>query len=209
MKTSHLLAFVVVASSPLCHAEKAVDLKPSAKPGKVLVDESFSEPALSKSWKTAKGDWQVVEGALVGKEKKTDKHAAVTTLAVPNKNSILKFSLKFDGSESFSLSLNKEKGHLFRLNVTPTDITLMKDKDKADPKSKGGKLAGAEAKFEKGQWHMILMEIDGPKVTVQTDNGVKLTGSDPELDVAKTGYRFVTKGESVVVDDIKAWEAGQ
>ncbi|MDB6120960.1 MAG: hypothetical protein JWO08_4741 [Verrucomicrobiaceae bacterium] len=206
MKTASYLLLATVISSPLCHAEKAAELKPSATPGKLLVDESFNESALSKKWNTAKGDWHVVDGALVGKEKASDKHAAVTMLAVPNKNSILKFSLKMDGSEGFSLSLNKEKAHLFRLNVSGTSITLMKDKDKKDPKSKGGKLAGAEAKFEKGKWYTILMEIDGAKVNVQTDNGAKLSGNDPELDVAKTGYRFVTKGESVMVDDIKAWD---
>jgi len=206
MNTPSLVALAALVASPLCHAEKAADLKPSAKAGKVLVEESFSEPALSKKWVTAKGDWQVVEGSLVGKEKKSDKHAAVTMLTVPNQNTILKFSLKMDGSEGFSLSLNKAKGHLFRLNVTATGVTLAKEKDKKNPKSKGGNLATGAAKFEKGEWHTILMEIDGPKVSVQTDNGVKLSASDPELDVAKTGYRFVTKGESVVVDDIKVWE---
>lgn len=210
MKTTSLLALAAVITSPLCHAEKAAELKPlSAKEGKLLADESFGTATLSQSWSTAKGDWQVVEGALVGKEKKSDNHPAVTMLSLPNTNSIIKFSLKLDGSEGFSLSLNKEKAHLFRLNVTSKEVTLMKDKDKADPKSKGGKLAGAEAKFDKGEWHTFLMEIDGPKVSVQTDNGVKLTASDPELDVAKTGYRFVTKGESVVLDDIKVWEAAK
>ncbi len=207
MKATSFVLALLAATSPLCRAEKAAELKPLiTKPGKVLVDESFSAPALAKNWNIAKGDWQVVEGSLVGKEKKSDKHPAVALLAVPNKNSILRFSLKMDGAEGFSLSLNREKGHLFRLNVTSKGLTLAKDKDKSDPKSKGAELATGEGKFEKGQWHTILMEIDGPKVSVQSDNGIKLSASNPELDVPKTGYRLVTKGESVVVDDIKAWE---
>ena len=210
MKATPVLALVVALASPLCHAEKAADLKPSiVKAGKVLADESFTSPALSPSWKVAKGDWQVVDGTLVGKEKASDKHPAVNMLALPVTNAVIRFSFKFDGSESFALSLNKEKGHLFRINITPADILVMKDKDKADPKSKGDKLAGAEAKFESGKWYTLLLEMQGAKIGVQTDNGIKLTGSDPDLDVAKTGYRFVTKGASIAVGDIKVWEAAE
>ena len=67
-------------------------------------------------------------------------------------------------------------------------------------------IGKADAKFEQGQWYTMQVEVKGAKVAVQTDNGVKIEGSNPALDVDKTGYRFVTKGESLRLADVKAWE---
>ncbi len=188
-------------------AGKGADLKPIlAKPGKAIVEETFAGSALGKNWTPAKGDWQVSGGELTGKEKKEDNHAAVGALNQPNHNSIIRFSFKFDGVKSLSLSYNHAKGHLFRVNVAPTGITVNTDKDKKDEASKAVVLGKADAKFEQGQWYTMQVEVKGAKVAVQTDNGVKIEGSHPSLDVEKTGYRFVTKGESLRLADVKAWE---
>jgi hypothetical protein len=202
-----LTTLSLTASLLSSYAEKAADLKPTlAKPGKVTVEESFDGAALGKTWSAAKGDWQPRDGALVGKEKKEDKHAAVLMLAQPNRDSIIRFAFKLDGAKGLALSLNSKSGHLFRVSVAPTGVALNKDKDKKDPNSKGAVLGKADASFGDGKWHTLLVEMQGANVVVQTDNGVKLTASNPELDVDKTGYRFVTQGESLLVDDVKVWE---
>lgn len=188
-------------------AGKGTDLKPIlTKPGKATVEEGFAGSALGKNWTAAKGDWQPQDGALVGKEKKEDNHAAVCALNQPNHDSIIRFSFKLDGVTGLSLSYNHAKGHLFRVNVSPTGVTVSTDKDKNDEKSKAVALGKADAKFEQGQWYTMQVEVKGAKVAVQTDNGVKIEGSDPSLDVDKTGFRFVTKGESLRLADVKAWE---
>lgn len=188
-------------------AGKGTDLKPLlAKPAKATVDETFAGSALGKNWKPAKGDWQVASGALTGKELTADKHAAVCALNQPNHDSIIRFSFKLDGAKALSLSYNHAKGHLFRVNIAPTGVTVATDKDKKDPASKAMPLGKAAAKFEPGQWYTMQVEVQGAKVAVQTDNGVKIEGSHPSLDVDKTGYRFVTRGESLLLADVKAWE---
>ncbi len=208
MKPILPLALTLLFPMSLCFAEKAAELKPTiSKPGKLLAEENFDSAALGKAWKVAKGDWQVVEGGLMGKEKKADNHAGVAFLAQPIHNAIAKFSFKLDGGESFSLSLNSPKGHLFRASITPTSISLSKDRDKKDEASKTESLGKAEAKFEAGHWYTLMLEMLNDKVALQVDNGVKLTAGNPELDVGKTGLRFVIKGESVAVDDIKLWGA--
>jgi len=205
--TSLLVAALLTLPSTICLAGKNADLKPIlATPGKATAEDAFAGAALAKTWNVAKGDWQVREGALVGKEKKEDNHAAVCALAVPNHNSIIRFSFKFDGTNNLGLSYNSATGHLFRVNITSSAIAVSLDPDKKDPNSKAQSIGKADAKFENGQWYTIQVEVKGTKVAVQTDNGVKIEGTNPTLDVDKTGYRFVTKGESVVVDDIKAWE---
>lgn len=189
-------------------AAKDADLKPAlAKRGKLVVEDAFAAAALPKTWTVAKGDWQVVDGAIVGKEKKEDQHAAVLALGQPNHNSIIRLSFKLDGTKGFALSFDHAKGHLFRVSLAADGITINKDKDKKDPNSKVVALGKCEGKFEKGQWYTMLVEVQGTKVAVQTDNGAKVEGSNPELNVAKTGYRFVMTGESLVLDDVKVWEA--
>jgi hypothetical protein len=203
-----LLCFLFfILSLATGRAEKAADLKPvSVKAGKVMVEDNFDASALSKSWTVAKGDWQIKDGAVVGIIKKEEQHAAVLMLGVPNRNSIIRFSFKFDGNKGFGLSWNSAKGHLFRIIVDADGIIVSKDKDKKDEKSKSEAMAKAEGKFPAGQWHTMLVEVQGGKVSVQCDNGLKAAVSNSELDVDKTGYRFVT-GASVQLDDLKVWQA--
>jgi len=190
------------------HAGKNADLQPNlAKAGKSITEQTFDSGDLAKPWTVAKGDWKIADGAIVGAEKAEDKHAAVLALAQPNHDSLIRFSLQLDGAKSFALSLNHAKGHLFRVAITKDSISINKDRDKNDPQSKGGVLGKADAKFEPGQWVTLLVEIKGTKVAVQTDTGAKAEGSDPSLDVEKTGYRFVTTGASVRIDDLKVWSA--
>jgi hypothetical protein len=206
-----LTTLTLVTSISTIHAEKAADLAPAlAKPGKIVVEESFDAAALGKDWSAPKGDWQPRDGVLVGREKKEDKHAAVLSFGKQNRDSIVRFAFKLDGAKSMSLSLNAAKGgHLFRVSIAPESVTLLKDKDKKDPASKSVALAKADAKFNDGKWHTMLVEIQGADVAVQTDHGVKLKGSHPTLDVDKTGYRFVTAGASLLVDDVKVWDVAK
>ncbi len=96
-------------------AGKGTELKPLlAKPGSSILEKSFSGKELGKGWVANKGNWEIKDGALVGREKKEDMHAAVLTLQ-------------------------------------------------------------------------------------------QLDVREPSLDVEKTGYRFVMRGESLLLDDVKVW----
>ena len=186
---------------------KDSDLKPTlGAPGTIVFESTFDSGNLVKPWSTPKGEWQARDGALHGKEKASDMHPAVLALGLPRRDSIIRFSFKMDAAKLFNLSFNHAKGHLFRINVTPTALVVNKDKDKKDETSKGAVMGRAEAKFGPGDWHTMLVEIKGPKVTVQTDNGAKVEVSDSALDVDKTGYRFVMRGDSLLLDDVKVWE---
>ncbi len=202
-----ILLLTLLAALP-CYAGKNAALTPTlAKAGKTVFEQNFDSRKLDKPWAVAKGDWQIADGAIVGKEKAEDKHPAVLSLALPNRDSITQFSFKFDGSKLLSFSFNHAKGHLFRVNITSEGFTINKDGDKKDKSIKGGVLGKAAAKFEKGQWYSILVEVKGEKVSVQTDNGAKAEGTDPRLAMDKVNFRFVTQGESVQIDDLKISEA--
>jgi hypothetical protein len=240
MKTSLLRALTVstlaLAVTLSAHAAKDADLKPvSAKPGKVIAEDTFASDKLAETWKLAKGDTAVKDGALTLSFKESDHHPAVLMLGVPNHNSIIKFSFKMeDAAKGFNLSYNSAAGHLFRVLVTGDGFTAVKDveKDKSAKKAKGkakaastpvktaaaakgeakakgkgkdkeGPIAKAEGKIAAGEWHTMLVEVQGTKLAVQID-GLKAEGSHPEIDVDKNGYRFVTGG-AVSLDDVKAW----
>ncbi len=201
-----VLAFTL--SAAICLADKDAALKPVLnQPGKLVVDEHFTGDTLPGSWGGVQGDWQPRDGAAVGREKASDNHPAVLFLGQPHRDSILRFSFKLDGAKNFNVSFNHLKGHLFRVAVAEDGLALSKDKDKKDPKSKAVTLGTAAGRFEPGKWHTMLIETQGAKVSVQADNGAKLTASHPELDVDKTGYRFVMRGESLRLSDVKVWQA--
>jgi hypothetical protein len=207
---SVLSALGVLLPGLSLRAEKGAELKPVlAKPGSVLVEENFSSDELGKGWVANKGTWSIDDGVLVGREKAEDMHAAVLTLKQPHRNSIIRFSYKLDGATGFNLSFNHAKGHLFRVAANQTGLTLTKDADKKDPSSKPVALAKASVRHEPGQWHTLLVEIQGDKVSVQSDAGAKLDIREPSLDAEKTGYRFVTRGQSLLVDDLKVWSVEQ
>ncbi len=206
MKRLLLPPLLALLTASLAFAAKDADLKPTlATPGKIVFEGAFETGALAKPWNVAKGDWQVRDGAIVGKEKADDKHAAVLFLQSPARDSVIRFSYKLDGAKDLALSFNHPKGHLFRILLREDSIAIVRDKDKKDPASKAGSLGRTGAKLPAGEWHTVLVEVKGEQVKVQTDTGAKVEGRDPALAVEKTGYRFVIKGESLLLDDVKVW----
>lgn len=173
---------------------------------KAVYESSFDSGSLEKPWAAAKGDWVIKDGNIVGKEKAEDKHNGVLALNLPKRDSVIRFSFKMEGTKLFHLSFNHAKGHLFRVQVTPEALFVNLDKDKNDPASKADALGKAAVAFAPGAWHTMQVELKGEKVIVQTDHGAKVEASNPALNVDKTGYRFVVKGESLLIDDLKVWD---
>ena len=202
--------FCLATAAGACLAEEAKDLKPVlGQPGQLLFEDTFDSDALGAKWRVAKGDWTVRQGILVGKEKKEDKHAAVLSCNIPNRNSSIRFAFKLDGAKTFHLSFNKTRGHLFRVTVTKAGMQIRKDKDKKDPQSKSIALANAKHPFQQGKWYTLLVEVQDDQVIVQTDTGIKLQAKHPQLDVDKPNYRFVTSGEELCIDEVKIWKAAE
>ncbi|KAA5538975.1 hypothetical protein FYK55_25585 [Roseiconus nitratireducens] len=199
---------VTACASLVAFADKDAAIQPSiATTGTASISESFDSP-LSELIRVAKGDWKSSNGVLTGKEVASDHHAAVLMLQKPNRNSVVRFSFKLDGmTNGFHFSLNHRRGHLFRVVVSPSKLAIHLDKDKKDPKSKVLVLDSDEANFAQDTWYTMQVEMVGDRVAVQTDNGAKVEASNPKLDTDKPNYRFVTRGDSLSIDDLKVWEA--
>lgn len=193
-----LLTFALVLSTLNLSVAEDKTAKPS-------FEDAFDRDELGAGWTVVKGDWEIVDGSLVGREKKEDAHAAVVSCNRPNHNSTIQFSFKLDGTDGFHLSYNYAKGHLFRVIVGKTGVIIRTDKDKKDPASKPVTLGKADAKIKQGSWHTMRATIDGEQVTVQINDDVKLKGSHPSLDVDKPNYRFVMRGATLALDNVKIW----
>jgi hypothetical protein len=191
-----------LTAAPL-FAEKNAKLKPLLIEGKEQLDDAFDESPLGDVYAAVKGEWKIVDGALTGKELESDAHAAVLSCNVPNKDSLIQFSFKFDGASLFHLSFNHAEGHLFRIMLDEKSVAIRTDKDKQDSASKLLVLAKANTSFKKGQWYTMLVEVKGEEVALQIDNGVKLKGSHASINVDKPNYRFIVRGESMQIDDLK------
>jgi len=203
---SFVVLSLFTACCSVCVAEKNSDITPVlAKPGDLVFADDFESAELSKTWAQIRGEWNVVEGEVVGKEVKSDKHAAVFHCLKKNRNSIVRFSFKLDGAEGFHFSLNHAKGHLFRVLVSGDSLLVRTDVDKKDKSIKSEVVAKAVGKFEQDKWYTMQIEMVGDKVSVVTDNGLKVTGQNSRLDTDKPNYRFILKGESLVLDDVKIW----
>lgn len=189
MKTHLLASILLTFAASLVTADEPV------------VKSDFSTSELPKGWAGMKGEWKVADGALVGSELSSDKHAAVFSIPDPHMNSTLRLRVRVDGAKGFHLSYNHEKGHLFRITYAGGVATLVTDKDKKDPASKSMQLAKATVSAKAGEWIDVTCEVKGEQVKVSF-GGSTLEGSHTSLAKAKTGYRFVVQGASVAFDDI-------
>ncbi|MEZ6039638.1 MAG: hypothetical protein R3C20_03980 [Planctomycetaceae bacterium] len=211
MKMTTLSAFYVCSllSSSVCLAGKGTDISPDlAKPGQLLFEDQFDDAQLGTTFVAVKGEWKVVDGVVVGNELATDKHAAVLNCQKKNRNSIVRFSFRLDGStDGLHLSLNHAKGHLFRVIIAENGMTVRTDADKKDKSIKSELIGQAKGAFEKGKWYTLQVEMKGNQVVAATDNGLKVSGENVRLDTDKPNYRFVMKGESLSIDDLKIWSA--
>jgi len=206
---SLIVTCLLTFSATACLADKNTDISPVlAKPGTVMLNDDFDGETLGKDWAAAKGEWRIKDGSIVAKELKADEHAAVLTCKLKNRDSIVRLSFKLDGStKGFNFSLNHAKGHLFRVIVAPTGLTVRTDADKKDKTIKSELIAEAKAKFEQGKWYTLQVEMVGDRVVAMTDNGLKVSGQHPRLDTEKPNYRIVMRGETLSIDDLKIWAA--
>ena len=202
-----LAVLFLMPCSPTILADKNTMLQPQiSEPGNAATQLTFDQ-ALDTSFVPVKGEWKIVDGCVTGKELAADKHAAVLNYQKKNRNSVVRFSFKLDGTTTgFHFSLNHAGGHLYRVIVTPQGVTINLDKNKKEAASRAQMLARAAGNFEQGKWYTMQVEMLGEKVAVQTDNGLAIQASHPTLDTDKPNYRFVMKGESLSIDDLQVWQ---
>jgi hypothetical protein len=148
----------------------------------------------------------MVDGAAKVSEVPADKHAAVRRHPLPlYHDAIFEFSFEFDGAKMIGLSLNNKGGHVCRLIVTPNGMALQVDQPNHDSELKAVKLAASTAKVEAGKWHKVVVEVHGPVMIAQMDDGPMITGENSRVDVDKTDVGIPVGGVYAKVKGLKVY----
>jgi len=172
-----------------------------------MSDDFSTAGPLKAPWTMPKGKWEAKDGVLMGSEIEADKHAAVLNYNKKNHNLIVQFDYELKGAQFLHLSFNHAKGHLWRLMITDKEIRLQKDKDKKDPASKVEVAAKASFASNPGERHTVTVEIVGEQIVARVGDKTTLKAANPAFNTEKPNIRFIVRGESVLIDNVKAWQA--
>ena len=175
--------------------------------GQMVVNEKLTEGNIPADWKSAKGDWAILNGGLKGVEKTEDDHAAVIRTDIAVKDMVCEYSVRFDGGKGTGLSINDSKGHVCRLRMDLTTFAINKDKATKTSTDTAVPLDTEKVAIKPGEWHEVRVEICGPFMMACLDGNQVVFGSHDGINVEKTSIGFPVSGEGVTIKDVRVWEA--
>jgi Domain of Unknown Function (DUF1080) len=205
-RTLLVAACALLAAAGLRAADPTPEVKPLlTERGKLLFSDDLSQ-ALGKEWKAGKGKWEVADGVIKASEVADDKHAAVVRHSLPFHDVAIGYSFKLDGAKATSLSINTAKNHLCRVIVRPTGLTVQKDDTDKDGPDKVVVFETRKVEIKPGEWHTLLVEIQGKEMVATLDGMETAFGSHEMLDADKANFGLTVSGESVSFKDLRVWE---
>lgn len=174
--------------------------------GKIVLSDDLDKP-LGKTWKAAKGKWELVAGSIQGSELAADMHGAVTRTNLSLRNAVIQYSFKLQGAKTTSLSINDAKGHNSRVIITPTGFSARKDDHDHEGPDKAAVLQAVKTPIAEGEWHTLVVEIQGPDFLARLDGKEIAFGSHDAINVDKSNLGLTVAGESVSFKNLRIWEA--
>jgi hypothetical protein len=199
-KISFSLSGALLAAASLYAADAQIGAR-----GKLLFSDDLSGPAMAPGWGGKLGKWEMVDGAVKVSQVKEDNHAAVRRHALQYHDAIFEFSFEFDGATAIGLSLNNKGGHVCRLTVNPKGMALVVDKPNATSELPMVRLAASTNPVASGAWHKVVVEVVGPRMIAQMDDGAAITGENPRVDVDKIDFGIPVGGVSAQVKGVKVY----
>jgi hypothetical protein len=207
--TRGVLGLVCLALLPLGATAAETTSEPKTlmtERGKLLFSDDLAGP-LGKEWKTAKGKWEAVDGAVRGAEIKDEMHGAVTRHVMPFHDVVVQYSFRLDGAKGTSLSINDAKGHCCRLSINAVGFQVQKDSHDHNMTDKAAVLEKRSAPLKPGEWHTVVVEIRGKEILARLDGQAVACGEHDSLDVDKANFGLTVSGESASFKDLRVWEA--
>jgi hypothetical protein len=175
--------------------------------GKLIFSDDFAGPDIDGKWARPKGNWSIADGALKGGERKEDRYSGSSKASFDFNDAVLQFDLKFDGAGKCGFAIDSAKGHVGRLTIAPNGFTIQKDGSTSDPADPRRVLDTAAFEFEPGKWYTIMVEVSGDEILARVDDRHCVLGADPKFDRHKTRIAFGVHGESIHVDNVRAFAA--
>jgi hypothetical protein len=191
--------------SSLLLAAMAVAAPPVGERGKLLFSDDFSKA--DPAWAGKPGKWEIVDGAARIAEVPEDKHAAVRRHPLAYHDAVFEFSFRFDGARMIALSINNKGGHVCRLSITPVLMVLQADRPNAKSDLKPERLGAAKIAVTSGEWHKVVVEVKGRRMTAVLDGKTSVSGESDRVDVDKTDFGFPVAGQTAALDDVRVFVA--
>ncbi|NBY02663.1 MAG: DUF1080 domain-containing protein [Planctomycetes bacterium] len=194
----------LLAAGGLCiSAETATDSNTKMVTiGKTIFEDSLIK-GFGEGWKIAKGKWENVEGSIKGSELKEDMHGAVSRHDASFTDGVIKFQFKLEGTKGISLSLNATKGHICRVAIKPNGFSVVKDSQDKKAGDKALPLATSAIDIKPGEWHSMVLELQGPNMLATLDGKTTIFGTHPAVEKPKANIGFTISGESASFRDLK------
>jgi hypothetical protein len=197
------MAWLVVAMA------RAEDPKTAmTKLGKIVLQDDFTV-STDAGWRKAKGKFDIEGGFLRVAEVKSDMHAAAMrfTPATPLERAVFQYSFKLDGAKQTSLSLNSSQGHLSRVVISPTTLSVRKDSSDKNKTDKAAVLDTVKVDLKPAEWHTIVVELSGPEMLATLDGKTTAYGKLDGIDRPKANFGLTVSGESVGFKGLRVWAA--
>jgi len=193
----------------------AADIQPTlGKKGALLLEETFSGPAVPKGWHANTGSLRIVEGKLHAAEKSSDKHIGAFRHRLPLQDCAVQMDFQLGPMRIINLGYDpapgelKKKGHLFSVVITPKSWSLIEHNDKANPESKTKTHATAKTDFDPATTYTLLLECKGNEVVAHVTGKEPLKATAPDFHVKKPGLVFRMGGKDgheAALDNVKVW----
>ena len=221
-----------------------IPAEPIAEKKELLFSDDFQEAELGKVWHQAVPTFVIENGALKGTQTRdtdipaTDgkpevkAHAAVHSLVVPTKDSVIEVKIRFEGATLMDVEFDDRNftgshyGHLCRAQVRLDKVTIVDERDgsqsnaiielKKDPiqnKDEINKLyathtASFPAKLEAGKWYTLVVETVGDAMRVTIDGEPVAYFQSPGIGhPTKSQIEVGVVGKSGLFGDLKVWNA--
>jgi len=215
-----------------------------AKKKDLLFSDDFHETELGKIWHQAVPSFAIENGALKGTQVR-DKdipaadgkpevkaHAAVESLVVPTKDSVVEVKIRFDDAALMDVEFDDRNftgshyGHLCRAQVRLDKVVIADERDgsqsnalielKKDPTQNKDAINKVYAthsvtfpnKLEAGKWYTVVVETVGEAMRVTIDGKPVAYFKSPGIGHAtKSQIELGVVGKSGLFQDIKVWNA--
>jgi len=224
MKKVYLVSLGLLLVSPIGIAGSEATL---AHRGKLLLKEGFDRPDLPELFTVGKGDWQIVDGSLRGRQLLEDRHTAFRKIFLDHHDVIYEYDVKIEGDGFHQLLINWDLVHIAKCVVRYDSLAVFKIKEKnkrlqmeAEKRDQGlDPLVGEwdqptfaldqqSIKLKEGKWYHVVVELVGDTLSLTVD-GVTARGRHIGLTEKKDNFGLQAGGlESYTyIDNVRVYEA--